>query len=353
MSAPYVIPHVWKSSLKRSFLSCLIMIAVSGIILAKESEVVVRNGVDNVSLGGTLAEPDSVASKGAVLLLSGSGSQNRDEEVFGHRPFKVLSDYLVSRGYAVLRTDDRGVGGSEGDPAQVMAADLISDARSCVSFLDSCFGGKVPVGVIGHSEGGQTAYRLASEENVPCRFIVTLAAPSWEGDSIIISQCRAMAMAMSGAWPGEPLQKRLMAIAKSDMQAEEAGPVIKDAMGEVMGEMMKYPQVQSQIERQTEVLLSPSYREMLRYNPEDDIRKVRVPWLALNGSKDLQVIPANLLTIKSQNPEVEVCELENHNHLFQQTSSGLVTEYARLGQSPSEETLCRIADWLDGIIKIF
>ena len=80
MSAAHVIPHVWRSFLKRSFLSCLIMIAVSGIILAKESEVVVRNGVDNVSLGGTLAEPDSVASKGAVLLLSGSGSQNRDEE---------------------------------------------------------------------------------------------------------------------------------------------------------------------------------------------------------------------------------------------------------------------------------
>lgn len=351
MSAPYVIPHVWKSFLKRSFcLVLLCMIAVSGIILAKESEVVVRNGADKISLGGTLARPDSVAPKGAVLLLSGSGSQNRDEEVFGHRPFKVLSDYLVSRGYAVLRTDDRGVGGSEGDPAQVMAADLISDARSCVSFLDSCFGGKVPVGVIGHSEGGQTAYRLASE-NVPCRFIVTLAAPSWEGDSIIISQCRAMSMAMSGAWPGEALQKRLMAIAKSDMPAEEAGPVIRDAMGEVMGEMMKYPQVQEQIERQIEVLLSPSYREMLRYNPEEDIRKVCVPWLALNGSKDLQVIPANLLTIKSQNPAVEVCELENHNHLFQQTSSGLVTEYARLGQSPSEETLCRIADWLDGVIK--
>lgn len=102
MSAAHVIPHVWRSFLKRSFcLVLLCMIAVSGIILAKESEVVVRNGADKISLGGTLARPDSVAPKGAVLLLSGSGSQNRDEEVFGHRPFKVLSDYLVSRGYAV------------------------------------------------------------------------------------------------------------------------------------------------------------------------------------------------------------------------------------------------------------
>lgn len=320
---------------------CIFLTAATAAVAA-EREVSVHNG--DVTLAGTLAEPDGVAPKAVIVLATGSGAQDRNETVMSHAPFKVLSDSLTDAGYAVLRMDDRGTASSTGDYASATLADLDSDIEAGLAFVDSCLHG-VKKGVIGHSLGSQTAVKLAARGK--CDFIVTLACPAWRGDSIVMSQSRALATAMTGRWDAEPLQRRLMDIAGSDQPDYLARSMICMALAESMGEMARVPAVREQIDASADALLSPSYRAMLRYDPADDIRAATVPWLALNGDKDTQVLPENLLTIKQLNPSAQTVILPSHNHLMQTCVSGLVTEYESLGRAPSSLTLKTITDWLD------
>lgn len=324
---------------------------IIGLVLATacaaysgESEVTVANAKAGITLAGTLARPDGKL-KAVLVLATGSGAQNRDEEVFGLRPFKVISDYLSDRGYAVLRMDDRGTGSSTGDFASATGIDFTTDIEAGVSYADSVFGGKIPVGVLGHSEGGQTAIRIASRKG--CDFIVTLAAPAWAGDSVIMAQSRAMAVAMTGEWDGEALQRKIMALAKSDLPTVLVRPMLVMELGNAVGEAAKLPEVRKQLDAQVDAVLSPWYRSMLRYDPTDDIKAVAVPWLALNGSKDTQVLPSSLSTISELCPGDDTLMLDGRNHLFQKAVTGLVNEYASSGQTPDDETLKTIADWLD------
>ncbi|MDO4320552.1 MAG: alpha/beta fold hydrolase [Bacteroidales bacterium] len=306
-----------------------------------EREVRVHNG--DVVLAGTLALPDNVAPTAVVVLATGSGAQDRDESLAGHAPFRILSDSLAAAGFAVLRMDDRGTASSTGDYASARLSDFDSDIEAGLAFVDSCLHG-VKKGVIGHSQGGQTAIKLAARGK--CDFIVTLAVPAWRGDSIIMSQSRAMATAITGRWDAEPLQRRLMDIAGSNQPDYMAHTMIYMALAESVGEMSRMPAVRERLEASTNALLSPAYRDMLRYDPADNIKAVDVPWLALNGDKDTQVLPQNLLTIKQLNPSAETVVLPGHNHLFQICTTGLVTEYESLAQSPSSETLTTIISWL-------
>jgi hypothetical protein len=136
-------------------------------------------------------------------------------------------------------------------------------------------------------------------------FIVTLAAPAWSGDSLIISQSRTIATQLTGRWHGEQLQRQIMAIAKSEEPDLSARERIVEAFHEFAGVTATLPQVQQQIQQQVSGILSPWYRSMLRYNPAGDIASVNIPFLALNGSKDMQVLASNLLTIKELNPKAE------------------------------------------------
>ncbi|MDE6062575.1 MAG: alpha/beta fold hydrolase [Duncaniella sp.] len=318
-------------------------IAVTGA----EKEVEIINHHDGINLAGTLSTPDSVQPKAVIVLASGSGQQNRDEEMLGHRPFKAIADYLTANGYAVLRMDDRGIGGSGGDFHTATADDFLRDISVALAYTDSCFAG-IPTGVIGHSEGGTIAIRSAATD-VRCEFIVTLAAPAWEGDSIVMSQSRALATAMTGRWDGEKLQRSILDIAKSDTPLKQANTMIYMSLAESLGEQAKVSAVQQQLAAQVEGVLSPWYRSMLRYNPSDDIKVVNKPWLALNGSLDTQVLPGNLDTISELNPGAIIKLLPGHNHLFQRCKTGLVHEYENISEDISPETLEMITKWLDGL----
>lgn len=315
---------------------------------AAERDVTVYNNDARITLGGTLSTPDNGAPRALLVLASGSGQQNRDEEILGHKPFKRIADCLAARGYAVLRMDDRGTGASGGKFTGAVNDDFVSDIRSAIALADSLYPG-VPKGVLGHSEGGNTAIKTAVRDG-RCAFIVTLAAPAWQGDSIIMSQTRAIANAMTGTWEKEALQRSLLDIAKGPLPAFMASTAIIQLMaGDIGPEAAALPQVQSQFAAAAAAMTSPWYREMLRYDPAADIAAVTVPWLALNGSLDKQVLPGNLDTIRSLNAGADTRLMPGHNHLFQICDTGLVSEYAGIAEDISDDTLSTIAEWLDSI----
>lgn len=336
--------------MKKSLLFALfgIIAVFSSPISAKEKEVTVYNTPAGITLAGTLAVPEGTVPEIFVVLASGSGAQNRDEEVFGHRPFKVISDALVADGIGVLRMDDRGVGGSQGVFENATIDDFTTDIMAGVNELHNLYP-HAKIGIIGHSQGGQVAVKAAARGGVD--FIVTLAGPAWPGDSIIMSQARALSVATTGTWPGEQLERNLLDIAKSDISPIFAKPLLYNEFVNTLGDYAKVPQVQEQIYKQIEPLVSPMYRDLLRYDPSDDIRNVSVPWLALNGDKDLQVLVENLSTIKELNPSAETIVVKGHNHLFQEAVTGLPDEYAGGGPSPSEMTINILIENLNRILN--
>lgn len=336
--------------MKTLFPAIIILACSLSVSAFSEREVVVHNNVAQIRLGGTLVEPDRQI-KGALVLASGSGQQNRDEEILGHRPFKKIAEFLGECGYAVLRLDDRGIGASGGEFKGSTNTDFVTDISAAISFVDSIYKGNVPVGVLGHSEGGTTAIKIGAHNSL-CRFIITLAAPAWSGDSIVMSQTRAIAVGQTGRWDAEPIQRRILDYAKGNLSEAIARPLIIQTLAEQVGtEAAKLPQVQEQFVAAANTMLSPWYREFMRYDPENDIKSVNVPWLALNGSKDVQVVIANLATIRVLNANAKTVELKDHNHLFQHCTSGLIDEYALLPEDISDETLTIISNWLDANCK--
>lgn len=312
-------------------------------------DTVVINKGDGTPLGATITLPAESPAKALLVLASGSGSQDRDEQVFGHRPFRTLAEYLSQRGYAVARFDDRGVGQSGGDPSSVTAAVHISDLRAMLGVLDSIAGTGISKGIIGHSEGGSMAIRMA--RGPQCDFIITLGAPAWQGDSIIMSQARAVSVLLMGRWDGENLQRRILDLVKSPVPTLLLRPQLYALLAGELGPAAETPQGKELIAQQIGALCSASYREMVRYNPESDIRAVAVPWLALNGDKDIQVLPANLSTIAALNPAADTRLLPSHNHLGQRCDTGLIQEYATISEDLSPLVLETIATWLDNTVR--
>lgn len=332
---------------------CLLAAIIFSLINAAAAgftarDTVIINHAQNVSLGTTLTVPDGQSPRAAIVLATGSGAQNRDEEVLGHKPFKAIAEYLSANGYAVLRFDDRGVGESTGDPAEMTTDDYVTDITACIDWLKSSLGNNIPTGVLGHSQGGSAAIKLGSKPSA-CAFIITLGAPAWAGDSIIMSQSRVVSTAATGRWDGEALQRRLMDLVKSDMPSILLGPMLYGEVAGQLGEMAKMPEVQKQLLAQTNAMCSASYRDLVKYDPARDIAAVSVPWLALNGSHDMQVLPANLTTIKELNQAADTRLLDRHNHLLQRCSTGLVQEYASIPEDISPDALETILHWLNSI----
>lgn len=307
-----------------------------------ETELTVTAALDGLRMGATLTAP--AAPKAAIVLATGSGIQNRDEEIHGKKPFRTIAEFLSANGYAVLRVDDRGFENSA-DAENATMETFVSDVFSAVALIDSLYP-HIPTGIIGHSAGGSYAIRNAMR-NQAVDFIVTLAAPAWSGDSVVMSQSRALATVLSGRWDAEPTQRRLLEIAKSPLPDYTARTLLTTALSEAAGEVSQLPDVQQHIQDRIDMLLSPWYRSFLRYDPSGDIAAIRVPFLALNGSKDMQVLPENLITIKKLNPKAETQLMDGMNHLFQISATGLPQEYATLSGDICDTALRTILRWLD------
>lgn len=333
---------------------CLYAAAIMmGAVYGADREVSVYNATDGVTLQGTLSAPADGMPRAAVVMATGSGVQNRDEEVAGHRPFAAIARSLTDAGYAVLRMDDRGWGlppEAQTEIAGWTDADLTRDIEAGVAYVDSVYGGRVPTGIIGHSSGGQMAVRVAAS-NPRCRFIVTLAAPAWRGDSLVMAQSRALATAMTGRWDGEHLQRRIIGIASGTLPDAMARMSVYTVLAEAFGEAASLPQVGAQISQQADAVVSPWYRAMLRYDPADDISRVGVPWLALNGDRDLQVPHGSLDTIKRLNPGADTRVMAGLNHLFLPSATGLPSEYGELPGDIDASVTASVVEWLGEMLQ--
>lgn len=274
----------------------------------------------DATLAGTLTYPVGWNGRKKVpvaIMVSGSGQQNRDEELFSHKPFLVIADFLARNGIATLRYDDRGTGSSTGDPDSATTLDNMGDASAGLDYLRSV-GKFKKVGVIGHSEGGGIAFMLASRKRTD--FIVSLAGPGVQGDSILLLQ---------------------------NMNAlRQAGMTMR----------LTKEYVRAQIKSQN----NPWLNYFIDYDPVPDIQEIYCPALILNGGKDTQVEALiNIPSIETNLPrnrkgrfvskKTEIKVYPDLNHLFQHCQTGQSDEYPDIEETISTEVLEDIARWIGNL----
>jgi pimeloyl-ACP methyl ester carboxylesterase len=320
-------------------------------------EVEVQNG--EVRLACTLTLPKGDGPFPAVMLITGSGPQDRDEQVFGHKPFLVLADHLTRAGVTVLRCDDRGVGGSVGDVATSTSDDLAGDALAGVAFLrGQAAVDPKRVGLIGHSEGGIVA-PLAASRSDKVAFVIMLAGTGVPGDEVLVRQIDLLARA--GGAEDETVdailaeQRRLLDLILEGAEAEQLIASYRKLTTIQLATVSAEPEsgeLEAAIRDGVRGLTTPWFRHFLAYDPRPALRALKVPVLALNGELDLQVDPAqNLPEIRKAleqggNPDFTVKELPGLNHLFQKAQSGSVGEYAVIEETLNPAALDAIRDWV-------
>ncbi len=316
---------------------------------------------DGHVLAGTLTLPNNPARPlAAVVLISGSGPQDRDETIAGHRPFAVIADYLTRRGHAVLRYDDRGVGRSTGSFENGTTLDFASDAGAAVDYLKTRPDiDPARIGLLGHSEGGLIGPIVASQRPDDIAFLILLAGPGLRGDQILLTQSKAIGEA-SGVSPAiltltQQFSKALYEVlTRPNPDTARVGE-----LGQRFGEEVKklapddlkaMENIGTIIEQQLKQVESPWFSNFLVLDPAEYLRKVRCPVLALNGKKDLQVLAdLNLPAIEAALPaDLRTTHaLPGLNHLFQKADTGLPTEYPTLDETISPTVLKLIGDWMD------
>ena len=328
-------------------------------------EVTFKNESAGITLAGTLTIPlGDTVNWPAVILISGSGPQNRDEEILGHKPFLVLADYLSRRGIAVLRYDDRGTASSGGVFIGATTSDFATDATAALQYLRSRKEiNSKKVGIAGHSEGGLIAPMIAAQLPKEVAFIVLLAPPAVRGDSLLLLQQGLIAKA-SGI-PAETVAGFVDAnrgafeiiIQNEDsilMQRKmEAYLSALTDTADLPAGTTKEAAIAAQIKSMTE----PWMQYVIRTDPAPFLQKVKCPVLALWGSNDLQVPPAqNEPALKAAlsaggNKNVTATIVPGLNHLFQTSATGLPAEYAKIEETFSLPVMLQIADWIKAETK--
>lgn len=320
-----------------------------------------ENKKAKINLAGTLTIPTGEGKHPVVILISGSGPQDRDESILKHKPFWVLADYWTRNGFAVLRFDDRGVGESEGNFATVTSADFATDVEAGVNFLKKHerINAK-KIGLAGHSEGGMIAPMVASK-NKSVAFIVLLAGPGVPGNELLLKQSYDI-------MKQQDYKEAELAVAqKTNKKIYDA--IIsdtKDALG--VGDIVKLVKEEAKdvdettrkkmgldeatLRQRVTALTTPWMRYFIRYQPKESLKKVKCPVLAINGEKDLQVAAKpNLEGIEAalklaKNKEVKIVSLPNLNHLFQTAETGAVEEYVKIEETFSPEAMKLVLDWM-------
>ena len=329
-------------------------------------EAAVRNAIDSVDLAGTLTLPRGAGPWPAVVLVSGSGPQDRDETIMDHKPFLVLADALTRAGIAVLRYDDRGVGASTGDSSQATSLDFSRDAEAAVDWLRQQPGiDPRRIGVVGHSEGGLIAAMLAARR-ADLAGIVMLAGTGVDGGRILVSQGE-LVLKSEGLGGADQLRRsRIMQEAMIDAVrgsatdadpgalATKAGARIRAELTEEMSraDADATAQLDAAVADGLRRLSAPWFRFFIGHDPAADLARVRCPVLALVGEKDVQVDPAiNLPAIRQAlatggNADATVEELPGLNHLFQTCTTGAVSEYDRIEETIAPVGIATVRDWL-------
>jgi len=327
-------------------------------------EVVVENPSNNVKLAGTLTLPRTAGPHPAVVFITGSGPQDRDEALMGHRPFLVLADYLTRRGIAVLRCDDRGTAGSTGDFSKATDADFVQDTQAQLAYLLTRKEiDPKRIGLVGHSEGGIIAPRVAATSR-EAAFIVLLAGVGVPMEELLVRQGRDLALAMGAseetAAQSAAAQREVFEAVKleRDPAATEAAvrKLVREQLASFTAEQRQALGFSDDmVDAQIKMVLSPWFRDLVAYDPRPTLKAVKCPVLAINGEKDLQVAAQdNLPAIREAlaaggNHDVKTVALPGLNHLFQSCQTGAVSEYAQIDETFNPAALQVVADWIQEV----
>ncbi|MBT9392557.1 alpha/beta fold hydrolase [Hymenobacter sp. NST-14] len=311
------------------------------------------NAKGGFDLAGTLTLPQGKGPFPAVVLVSGSGAQDRNETVLGHQPFLVLADYLTRRGFAVLRYNDRGTAQSGGTFKGALTTDFTTDAQAALAYLRTRPDIRPKqVGLLGHSEGGLVVWQAASQPAGP-DFAVTLAGPGVTGAAILLRQQADLARVAGADTATIGANFRIYNCLFTELSRQPKS-LSTDALTEQLAVVarQRLPQLSpEQARQQVEVLAQPWMRNFLLTDPNAYFPRVRCPVLALNGSHDLQVAAdVNLPAIErglqaARNPDVTIRTLPNLNHFFQTDPAG-TSHYAEIEETVAPLALQTIGDWL-------
>jgi pimeloyl-ACP methyl ester carboxylesterase len=313
-------------------------------------------------LAGTLTRPKGDGRFPVAVMITGSGQQDRDETLFGHKPFLVIADHLTRRGVAVLRIDDRGVGKSGGSAAKATSTDFAEDIYSAVAYVKTRPDiDPKRIGLIGHSEGGLIGPMVAAKHPDDVAFLVLLAGPGLKGNEILNRQGELILKAMGAKPEAIATQARVMKeIARLQETEKDEATLVKKLKEIGKKERDALPPDQRKAlgdsidssEARLTLLASPWFRFFLAYDPVPTLKQVRCPVLAVNGEKDLQVPPKEDLEAIAKalseggNTNFVVKELPNLNHLFQTSKSGAPSEYASIEETIAPSALQFIGDWV-------
>jgi len=328
----------------------------------KEEEITFENkNADSVFLSGTLTIPEGKGPFNAVVLVTGSGPQNRNENLLGHSPFLVLSDYLTRNGIIVLRYDDRGISKSTGDFGTATSKDFADDANAAVNYLKSRKDLNIKnIGIAGHSEGGLIA-PLAASQNKNVDFAVLIAGTGIPGDSVLCLQGSLIekasgysedALAFLNNWRRDIIH---VVETESDMDVIASKiiainkKISSNASEDLIEELQLNPDDST---AGVDFFASAWMKYFLTYDPRPILEKTKIPVLAINGTLDLQVpYRENLDAIENAlkiagNKNYKIVALENLNHLFQTTATGSPSEYGMLEETFNENAMKVIAVWV-------
>jgi alpha/beta superfamily hydrolase len=331
-------------------------------------DVIYYNADKTIQYGGTITYPEGSADKQypAVILITGSGQQDRDETIFGHKPFAVIAYFLTKKGFVVLRTDDRGIGKTTGNFSQSTTLDFAKDVEASLDFLE-----KQPqvdkgkIGLIGHSEGGMIAPMVAGERN-EIKFIVLLAGPGipiidlmqMQTEAVAVSEGKTSAAAnadgvmMHTVWEEVLKNQDSVHTVQNIRNKLRAWINTLDSGTRATIKPKDTSLVNQQISQAVVALKSPWYQYFIAFNPQPFLQKLTCKVLALNGSKDVQVIASpNLAGIesalkKSKSPGYDTIQLAGLNHLFQTCVRCSPSEYSELEETFSPRALQVMGEWL-------
>lgn len=334
-----------------------------------DEEVTFENKTANITLAGSFTYPKNGGPFPAVVLVTGSGPQDRDETLAGginHKPFLILSDYLTRNGIAVLRYDDRGIGKSKGVFALSTTEDFATDAQAAVEYLKTRKEvDPKKIGIAGHSEGGLIAPIVAVNSN-DVSFIILLAGPGLPGKDILLLQAKLISkaegekteMIEKSSLLNEKIYDAVLSEENNTVAEEKIRALYDDFYNSLTAEEKKEADGRKQmIEQGIKQLTKPWFRFFMKFDPRPTLENVTVPVLALNGEKDLQVPPKENLTeiekaLKAGgNKNFKTILLPNLNHLFQTANTGSPTEYGTIEETLSPHALKIMKDWILEVTK--
>jgi pimeloyl-ACP methyl ester carboxylesterase len=318
-------------------------------------EVSFINPTEKNELAGTLTLPKFKKDFPVVILITGSGTQNRDEEILGHKPFWVIADDFAKKGIATLRLDDRGIGKSTEGIENPTSANFATDISAAVDFLSKK--GYKNIGLAGHSEGGMIA-PITAVGNKNVKFIVSMAGPGIPVDQLMLLQTEAVLKSNNTSQENIAKTTKINTAIYQFVKNYSGTNWEKDLEEFLIKELknsdssLTDAQIAKTAKTQAEEIANPWFTYFLKFNPDDYWSKLKIPVLAINGNLDVQVLAKqNLAGIKkslekAKNSKFEIKEFEGKNHLFQEAKTGSVAEYGEIEQTIAPDVLDYMSSWI-------